>query len=176
MTDITTMRVRRILDSMDKPRRDALKKLLPKGLYNDKEMKSWPSVKYPTGLLGTLPDGESYTVATQPLAQNSRTGVGSYGLLGHIAEEMLGQPSNEIDIERLIEITRKWHPELTEKEEAKIRKSVTTAPFLDRLLSVRQKLEAAFVGPVWYEPTISAGHGSRLAKATGTAGTASRKS
>lgn len=140
MTDITTMRVRRILDSMDKPRRDALKKLLPKGLYNDKEMKSWPSVKYPTGLLGTLPDGESYT------------------LLGHIAEEMLGQPSNEIDIERLIEITRKWHPELTEKEEAKIRKSVTTAPFLDRLFSVRQKLEAAFVGPVWYEPTISAGH------------------
>lgn len=139
-TDLTQMRVRRILDSLTRPRRDAIKKLLPKGVHADKTMKAWGSVKYPSGLLSVLPDGEGY------------------GLLGHIAEEMLRQPSDTIGLEKLLEITRKWHPELSEKEETKIRKSVTTQPFIDRLKSTRTKLEAAFIGPVEYEPTISAGH------------------
>ena len=125
---------------MNKPRLDALKKLLPKGVFTDKTMKAWPSVKYPTGLLTVLPAGEGY------------------GLLGHIAEEMLRQPSAEIDIERLIEITRKWHADMTDAQEAKVRKSVTTGPFIDRLKATRLLLEASFRGPCQYEPEVVRGN------------------
>jgi deoxyribonuclease-4 len=134
------MRVRRILDAMNKPRRDALKKLLPKGVFTDKAMKEWASVKYPTGLLTVLPDGEGY------------------GLLGHIAEEMLRQPSAEISPDRLIEISRKWHADMTEAQEAKVRKSVTTQPFIDRLIGTRLLLEASFRGPCQYEPEVVQGN------------------
>ncbi len=133
------MRVRRILDSMSKPRRDQLKKLLPKGVYNDKTMRGFASVKYPTGLLGALPDGEGY------------------GLLGHIAEEMLGLAAADINLESLIIVARKWHPEMTDKEEAKIRKSVTTAPFIERLVATRHLLEASFRGPTTIEPEVTVG-------------------
>ncbi len=125
---------------MNKPRRDALKKLLPKGVFTDKTMKAWSSVKYPSGLLNVLPDGESY------------------GLLGHIAEEMLGQPSAEIDVERLIEIARKWHPEMSAAQEAKVRKSTTTQPFIDRLKATRLLLEASFDGEATIEPEVVAGN------------------
>jgi deoxyribonuclease-4 len=133
------MRVRRILDSMSKPRRDQLKKLLPKGVFTDKTMKSWSSVKYPTGLLGALPDGEGY------------------GLLGHIAEEMLGLDATSINLDSLLTVARKWHPDMTEKEEAKVRKSVTTAPFIERLVATRRLLESSFQGSVQVEPEITVG-------------------
>lgn len=135
------MRVRRILDSMSKPRRDALKKLLPKGVFTDKTMRGWASVKYPTGLLGALPDGEGYS------------------LLGHIAEEMLGLPADTINLDSLIVVSRKWHPEMTEKEEAKVRKSITTAPFIERLVATRHLLEASFQhgGNVTIEPEVTVG-------------------
>lgn len=134
-----SMRVRRILDSMNKPRRDALKKLLPKGVFTDKSIKEFGSVKYPTGLLGTLPDGEGY------------------GLLGHIAEEMLGMPAEEINLDSLILRTRAWHPEMTEKEEAKVRKSVTTQPFIERLVATRRLLEASFQDQPTIEPEVTVG-------------------
>ena len=133
------MRVRRILDSMTKPKRDQLKKLLPKGVFTDKTMKGWSSVKYPTGLLGALPDGEGYS------------------LLGHIAEEMLGLGADTINLDSLLTVTRKWHPEMTEKEEAKVRKSITTSPFIERLIATRRLLEASFAGPVLVEPEITVG-------------------
>ena len=116
-----TIRVRQILSNLNVNQKTTLKKLLPPKL-------SVPDVttnKYPSALLSILPEDE----------------VGKYAHLGILAEQLLRLSSDEITVDSLIESLRGYMAEFTDVLEAKLRKSVTTQPFLDCLVTTRQSLE-----------------------------------
>ena len=118
---MATLRVRQILSNLNVNQKTALKKLLPGKL-------SVPDVqtnKYPSALLGCLPDDE----------------VGKYAHLGILTEQLLRLPSTEIHLETLLEIMRGYLAECDDAMEAKVSKSVTTQPYLDCVLATRQALE-----------------------------------
>ena len=118
---MTTLRVRSILSNLNVEQKTSLKKLLPPKL-------SVPPVatnKYPSALLSVFPEDE----------------VGKYASLGIFTEQLLRFPSAEINLELLLEVLRGMVSDLTEAQEAKLRKSVTTQPFLDCVVATRQELE-----------------------------------
>ncbi len=140
---MNTVRVRKIINYLNTMTRDELKKLLPKGIVRDKTILELPNVKYPTGILSILPKEESYST------------------LGRIAESMLGLPSDKINIDTLIETTESHYSDITDKDKIKIRKSVTTQFFIDRLIATRRQLEESFgadAASTQYEPTVNRGH------------------
>ncbi len=133
---MSTCRVRRIIDYLNTETRMQLKKLLPKGVATDATIKEIGNVKYPSALLNVLPKEEAYAS------------------LGNITEAMLRRPAETISLETLLEQTALEYPELSESDRAKVTKSVTTEPYLERLRRTREKLEASFQGPCVYEPTV----------------------
>lgn len=133
------MRVRQILSGLDSVKKNELKKLLPPHL-------SVPEVethKYPSALLSSLPNDDT----------------GPYAYLGIIAENMLRLPSAEITLESLISVTKSVVPDWSPLAEAKVRKSVTTQPFLDCLVYTRGKLESVLrsTGTLRYEEVVTSG-------------------
>jgi len=135
------IRVRKIINYLNTLTRNELKSLLPKGVVRDETIKEIPNVKYPTGLLSVLPKDESYST------------------LGRIAESMLQRPSTTINLKTLLETTVEHYEALNDKDRAKVTKSVTTQPFIDRLVATRQQLEEAFDGEVpVFEPTVNRNH------------------
>ncbi len=118
---MSTLRVRQILSNLNVNQKTALKKLLPSKL-------SVPVVtthKYPSALLGVLPDDE----------------VGKYAHLGILTEQLLRLPSSEIHLETLLAVMRGYLADCSDAVELKVSKSVTTQPFLDCVLATRQALE-----------------------------------
>lgn len=128
-------RVRSILSHLSTTQTAALKKLLPKGVITDKSIKELGPSKYPSALLNTLPKDNAYP------------------LMGHITEAMLRKPSDEITEDSLIETAREFYPTFSEKDEAKVRKSKTTEPFVESLVATREQLEELFEGAPEFEPT-----------------------
>lgn len=123
---------------MDSVQRAGLKKLLPAKL----KMPEVETARYPSALLGCFPDGETY----------------SY--LGIVAEHMLRLPAGEINVESLVRTSAAVCPSFGAVQEGKVRKSVTTAPFLECLVTTRTALEGVLVGPasaLEFEPTITSG-------------------
>lgn len=119
-TMATILRVRQLLESLDSKQKQTLLKLLPVST-------AVPVVEtgpYPSGLLNSLPSGQSYS------------------LLGLIAEALLRLPSSSIGVEALIVAIRHWLPTFSSEAEAKVRASKTTAPFLDRLVRTRLGIES----------------------------------
>jgi deoxyribonuclease-4 len=136
---MATLRVRQILSNLNTDQKSALKKLLPPKV-------SVPDVatsKYPSALLSIFPEDE----------------VGKYAHLGIFTEELLRLPSAEITLESLLESLRGYLSDCTDAVEAKIRKSVTTQPYLDCVMKTRQDLEkvlrsSAEEGELKYEEEI----------------------
>lgn len=121
LSTMTTIRVRQILSNLNVNQKTALKKLLPPKL-------SVPDVtthKYPSALLGCLPDDE----------------VGKYAHLGILTEELLRSPSAEIHLETLLALMRGSLATCDDAMEAKVTKSVTTQPYLDCVQTTRVALE-----------------------------------
>lgn len=139
-TPLKEIRVRKIISFLNTITREEAKKLLPKGIVRDQTIKDLPNVKYPTGILNVLPKGESYST------------------LGCIAEAMLRHPSSKINIDTLIATTHEEYPGLTEVDIAKIKKSITTEHFIERLVMTRRQLEESFDSDPEFEPTISRKH------------------
>ena len=134
----STLRVRQILESMDSVQRAGLKKLLPAKL----KMPEVETARYPSALLGCFPAGETY----------------SY--LGIVAEHLLRLPAGEINVDALVRTSAAVCPSFGAVQEGKVRKSVTTAPFLECLVTTRTALEGVLVGPaeaLEFEPTITSG-------------------
>jgi deoxyribonuclease IV len=134
----STLRVRQILEGMDSVQRASLKKLLPAKL----KMPEVETARYPSALLGCFPDGETY----------------SY--LGIVAENLLRLPAEEIGLESLVRVSKEVCPSFGATQEAKVRKSVTTAPFLECLVATRQALEGVLcveAGALEFEPTLTSG-------------------
>jgi deoxyribonuclease IV len=135
---MSTLRVRQIIEGMDSVSRASLKKLLPPKL----KMPGVPTHKYPSGLLACFPAGEGY------------------GFLGFVAEHLLQLPPSKITLDALIAESRSLYPEFSEVHEAKVRKSVTTQPFLDCLIATRKELEKVLRpadGALEFEPCVSSG-------------------
>lgn len=132
-----TLRVRQILEGMDVVSRASLKKLLPAKL----KMPDVETYKYPSGLLGCFPEGEGY------------------GYLGFVAEHLLRLSVAEIHIESLLKVTKALYPEFSSVHEAKVRKSVTTQPFLDCIAATRTELDKILRtdSPLEFEPCVSSG-------------------
>jgi len=129
------MRVRAILSKMPSLTKAELKKLLPSKI---KAPETSP-IRYPNALLSSFPKGESYS------------------LLGWVAEEMLRLPVLEINMDSLISATKKWYPEITEESIIKIRNSKTTPPFLDHMISTRNKIDSVAIGALRFEETVTMG-------------------
>jgi deoxyribonuclease-4 len=117
----STIRVRQILSNLNVNQKTALKKLLPPKL----SVPDCSTNKYPSALLGIFPEDE----------------VGKYAHLGIVTEQMLRLPSGEITVDTLMEVLRGYLSDFSEVQEAKLRKSVTTQPYLDCVLATRQALE-----------------------------------
>ena len=117
----STIRVRQILSNLNINQKTALKKLLPSKL----SVPDCTTNKYPSALLSIFPEDE----------------VGKYAHLGIVTEQMLRLPSGEITLDVLLEVLRGYLSDFTELQEAKLRKSVTTQPYLDCVLATRQALE-----------------------------------
>lgn len=118
----TQMRVRSILDSLTKEERAKLKKLIPKAAHKAPAALT-TNAKYPSIFISVLPDGEGY------------------GLLGHIAEEMVRIPYKLITVEMLMHVTKEVWPELTDADQARLLKSKTIPPFLENLKGTRKILK-----------------------------------
>lgn len=116
----TTIRVRQILENMNTIQRNQLKKLLP----IQTTVPELTTHKYPSSLLSNLPSQESYSI------------------LGFVAEELLRLPKAEITEDNLITIVRRLYPAFSKENEAKVRASKTTQPFLDCLKVTRRGLES----------------------------------
>ena len=113
---MSSLRVRHILENMDSQKRAELKKFLP----SNTRLPEFASAKIPSGIISALPKEEAYSI------------------LGKVAEEMLRLPSADIELEGMITLLQLYAPHM---DEAKVRKSVTTQPFIDCLIETRTKLE-----------------------------------
>lgn len=114
----TTLRVRQILEGLNPSETKLLKKLLPEAQLGVPDLATRP---YPSMLLSCLPKGDAYSA------------------LGFIAEGMLRLPSGKITVDALISSSVRFG--LTAEGEAKVRKSTTTQPFIDSLISTRKGIE-----------------------------------
>lgn len=134
---MSTMRVRQIIENMDSQKRAELKKLLP----SNTKLPVFPAAKIPSGIISALPK------------------EGAYSILGQVAEELLRLPSSDIDLEMLIAAIHIHYPSLDETMEGKIKRSITTQPFLDSLVETRKKLEKVLRadGELHYEDVVSFG-------------------
>jgi deoxyribonuclease-4 len=133
----STLRVRQILSSLDSTQRAELKKLLPSKV----SVPDATTEKYPSMLLSCLGKEEGYS------------------LLGFVAEHLLQKQATEITLESLFPVVRELCPLSSESEE-KIRKSKTTQPFLDALVTTRKSLDAVLRtadGPLVFEQHIEHG-------------------
>ena len=137
IANMSTMRVRQIIENMDSQKRADLKKLLP----SNTKLPVFPSAKIPSGIISALPKEAAYSI------------------LGHVAEELLRLPSVDIDLEMLISAIRIHYPGLEESMERKIQRSVTTQPFLESLVETRKKLEKVLRadGELKYEEPVTFG-------------------
>ena len=115
---VSTLRVRQILDGLSPSEKKVLKKLLPEANLSVPDLETRP---YPSMLLSSLPKGEAYSA------------------LGLIAEALLRMPWQEINVETLVALSKPFG--LTAEGEAKVRKSTTTQPFLNSLISTRKGIE-----------------------------------
>ena len=136
MATPNTIRVRQILSNLNVNQKTALKKLLPPKL-------SVPDVvtnKYPSALLGIFPEDD----------------IGKYAHLGIVTEELLRLPSAELHVETLLEVLRGYLSDFSDVHEAKLRKSVTTQPYLDCVKATRVSLESVLreEGPLKFEDEI----------------------
>ena len=136
---MATLRVRQILSNLNVNQKTALKKLLPPKLSVPDAVTN----KYPSALLGILPEDE----------------VGKYAHLGIVTEDLLRMPSGEIQVETLLEILRGYLSDFSDEHEAKLRKSVTTQPYLDCVKATRASLESVLrsteaEGPLKFEEEI----------------------
>jgi deoxyribonuclease-4 len=134
-----TIRVRQILSNLNVNQKTALKKLLPPKL----SVPDCATNKYPSALLGILPEDD----------------VGKYAHLGILTEELLRLPSSTITVDTLMEVLRGYLPEFSDVQEAKLRKSVTTQPYLDCVKTTRASLESvlrsgAEEGPLKFEEEV----------------------
>ena len=132
---MSTLRVRQIIEGMDPVSRAGLKKLLPPKL----KMPDAETQRYPNALLGCFPEPYSY--------------------LGILAEHLLRLPSSSITVDTLIATAKSVCTEFGVEQEAKVRKSKTTEPFLECLIATRKELEKVLVAgqPLEFEPTITSG-------------------
>ena len=128
---MSTLRVRHIIESMNSQERAELKKFLPANT----KMPELLAAKVPSGIISSLPKGDAYSI------------------LGCTAEEMLRLASSDIEIEGLLTLLQVAVPTLDDR---KIRKSVTTQPFLDCLVATRKKLETVLRadGELKYEEEV----------------------
>ncbi len=136
---MSTLRVRQILSNLNVNQKTALKKLLPPKL----SVPECTTHKYPSALLGVLPEDE----------------VGKYAHLGILTEQLLRMPSGEITLQTLLEMMRGYLATCTLDMENKITKSVTTQPYLDCVKATRVALEgvlrsSAEEGDLKYEEEI----------------------
>jgi deoxyribonuclease-4 len=139
---MSTLRVRQILHNLNVNQKTALKKLLPPKL----PVPDCTTHKYPSALLSSFPEDE----------------IGRYAHLGIFTEELLRLPSAEITLETLLEAMRGSITDCSDEMEAKVRKSVTTQPYLDCVKATRVALEAvlrsgAEEGPLKFEEEIQFG-------------------
>jgi deoxyribonuclease-4 len=118
----STIRVRQILSNLNVNQKTALKKLLPPKL----SVPDCVTNKYPSALLGIFPEDD----------------IGKYAHLGIVTEELLRLPSAELHVEILLEVLRGYMADFSDQHEAKLRKSVTTQPYLDCVKATRVSLEA----------------------------------
>lgn len=132
---MSTLRVRQIIEGMDAVSRAGLKKLLPPKL----KMPDAETQRYPNALLGSFPEPYSY--------------------LGILAEHLLRLPSASITVDTLIATAKSVCTEFGEEQEAKVRKSKTTEPFIECLVATRKEVEKVLVAgqPLEFEPTITSG-------------------
>lgn len=137
---MSTLRVRQILQNMDTVSKTNLRKLLPSRI----PVPEYDTFRYPSALLSSFPDGESYSI------------------LGFVAEHLLRLPSSEIHLEALIKAVRELLPSWSASAEGKIRTSKTTQPFLDCLVTTRKDLEKLLrtgpaEGPLKFEDVLTNG-------------------
>lgn len=135
-----TFRVRQVLERMDSRSRAYLKNHLPPKF---REAPPLETQRYPSALLNALPKEERYSI------------------LGSVAEIMLRRSLvSEISVDVLIASVKACCPLFGSVEEAKVRKSATTKPFLDCLVETRRKLELVLrseYGTLEFEPRIASG-------------------
>jgi len=136
---MTTIRVRQILSNLNVNQKTALKKLLPSKL----SVPDCTTHKYPSALLGILPEDE----------------IGKYAHLGILTEQLLRMPSPDITLDTLLEVLRGYLETCTAEMEAKLQKSVTTQPYLDCVSATRKSLESVLrnteaEGPLKFEEEI----------------------
>jgi deoxyribonuclease-4 len=136
---MATLRVRQILSNLNVNQKTALKKLLPSKL----SVPDCVTNKYPSALLGILPDDE----------------VGKYAHLGILTEQLLRLPSETITVDTLLEVLRGYLSDFSDAMETKLTKSVTTQPYLDCVKTTRVELEkvlrsTAEEGPLKFEEEI----------------------
>jgi hypothetical protein len=136
---MATIRVRQILSNLNVNQKTALKKLLPPKL----SVPDCVTHKYPSALLGIFPEDE----------------VGKYAHLGILTEELLRLPSGDITVETLMEVLRGYLSDFTDDMETKLRKSVTTQPYLDCVKATRVELEKVLrsgeeEGPLKFEEEV----------------------
>jgi len=135
---MSTLRVRSILNSLNPNQKAELKKLLPSNIG----VPQITTQKYPSMLLSCLPKGEEYS------------------LLGFIAEHMLHLAVENISQDSLIAATQEMYPALSEEQEAKIRLSKTTDPFISCLISTRKAIDKVIktdAGPLKFEEEVVSG-------------------
>jgi deoxyribonuclease-4 len=132
MSSIVHIRVRAILSAMDSAARANLKKLLPKKLI----MPTVETGKYPSALLSAFPKEESYS------------------LLGYVSEELLRFPIAGITTDSLRVAIIKYYPDYTEAAHAKVVKSKTTQPFLDRIIATRRAMDAVVKGTLVFDTAL----------------------
>ena len=134
----STLRVRQILEGMDAVSRANLKKLLPPKLT----MPAVETQRYPSAVLNSFPGGETYSC------------------LGILAEHLLRLPAASITVDALVETAKNVCPAFGSVEEAKVRKSKTTDPFIECLVTTRTEFEKVLRvadGALEFEPTITSG-------------------
>lgn len=127
------IRVRNLLSNMNSVAKGELKKLLPTKL----KAPVTDAVRYPNALLSIFRKEECY-------AQ-----------LGNVAEELLRLSPADVTVDAACVAAKKWDPTLTEEALAKVRKSVTTQPFLDHIIATRKKVDAVAKGPLRYDELVS---------------------
>ena len=132
---ISSLRVRHILSTGTMDSKD-LKKLLPKKL----SVPDVSTLRYPHALLSQLPKEESYS------------------LLGFITEELLRSEPEAITMDQLEICIQKWYPEISSESIIKIKKSVTTPPFLDAVKQTRIKVDQVRRGELQYDTECNFEH------------------
>ena len=129
----THLRVRQILDGISGASRAALLCLLPDEALTPPDVET---ARYPNALLQFLPKESQY----------------SY--LGLIAEDMLRLETDSIHFEQLKTHMLKYHPDAKPDEILKVEKSKTTQPFLDLLITTREKLDDIVTDELEYDSVL----------------------